>query len=121
MITDNITKLKYLINVLISRSSVVHTVPQKSIILEGDSGATNHYVAPEVIDILKNPTTNSSIQVSLPDDTRLSSTHTGSLPIDNISATAATAHVLPNLTTSLLTLGQLADDGCIILLDKHHL
>ena len=108
---------------LISTSSVVHknSLPHKSIILKGNSGATNHYVALEVFNILNNPTTNTTVQVSLLDDTKLVSTHTGALRIPNISQAATTAHVLPNLTILLLSLGQLADDRCIILLDKHHL
>ena len=123
MINNNFTKLINLINVLISTSSVVHnnSIPHNSIILKGDSGATNHYVAPDVLNTLQNHMKNTNIQVSLPDNTKLVSTHTGSLPIPNISQTATKAHVLPNLTTSLLSLGQLADNGHIIRLDKHYL
>ena len=44
------------------------------------------------------------------------------LNIPQILPSAKTAHILPGLNnTSLLSLGQLADDGCIILLDKHYL
>ena len=123
MITTNFTKLINLINVLINELSVVHynSFTNDSIILKGDSGATNHYVAPDKLHVLQNPTINNHIQVSLPDNTTLVSTHTGSLPIKNLSPTATTAHVLPTLSTSLLSLGQLANDGCIILLDKTYL
>ena len=39
-----------------------------------------------------------------------------------MSSTATTAQILPGLSdTSLLLLGQLADDGCLILLSKQFL
>ena len=50
---------------------------------------------------------------------KLRSNISGQLPIKNLSTTATTAHVLPNLkSASLLSMGQLCDDDCIVTLDK---
>ena len=47
---------------------------------------------------------------------------TGLLPLHaDLSTGAQTTHILPNLGTSLISLGQLANDGCLILLDKAHI
>ena len=75
------------------------------------------------IHLLTNLQNNTNIHVQLPDSTTLSSTtHTGILNIPQLSTTARTAHLLPGLqNTSLMSLGQLADDGCVILLTKNHL
>ena len=121
MIKNNIAKLTNLDHLLFP-PSVVHNFHNKIPILKGDSGATNHYVAPNDVSLLTNVRNNSSINVSLPNGSILESTKTGTLPFANLSSTATEAHILPGLSnTSLLSLGQLADDGCIILLTKTHL
>ena len=101
--------------------SVVHK-PNNPHILKGDSGASNHYLSPTSSDLLQNVRTNTSLKVHLPDNAMLSSSHSGQLDIPKLSIDAKTAHILPGLAdTSLLSLGQLADDGCIILLNKQYL
>ena len=118
MIKYNITKLNNLVNNNYNSSSVVQPT-NKFHIFKGDSGATNHYVAPSSKSTLKNVVQNNEINVTLPDNSNIQSTHTGNINIPKLSNTATTAHILPALKdTSLISLGQLADDGCQILLDK---
>ena len=101
-------------------SSVVH--PSSFAIAKGDSGATNHYITKNDMPALTNVVPNTSVHVSLPNSTILSSTHSGSLGLPHLSTKANTAHVLPAISHhSLISLGQLADDGCLILLNKHAL
>ena len=58
----------------------------------------------------------------LPNDDVIQATSTGQLQLHpDLSSHAQKAHLLPNLGTSLLSLGQLADNGCVILLDKSKL
>ena len=97
-----------------SSSVVQHT--KYPTILKGDSGASNHYVTPAIAHKLKNTHINSSITVTLPDETIINLTQSGNLNLPNLSTKATLADVLPHLSTSLLSLGQLANDGCIILL-----
>ena len=104
------------------QSSVVQSQIKSPHIFKGDSGATNHYVAPSAAPVLQNIRTNSSVDVMLPDNTLLTSTHSGNFSLPSLSSAATTAHILPGLSdTSLLSLGQLADDGCLILLNKRFL
>ena len=57
--------------------------------------------------------------VFLPNNQSITSNATGNLPIPTLSTTSTQAHILPGLkNSSLLSLGQLCDDGCQILLDK---
>ena len=103
------------------QSSVVHSSSEPQI-FKGDSGTTNHYVTPAASSILKNLKANTSINVTLPDNTTISSTHSGHIQIPKLSTVATTAHILPELSnTSLISLGQLADYGCLILLNKKFL
>ena len=118
MIKHNLTKLNNLVNYYTSPSSVVQQI-NSSHIFKGDSGATNHYVAPTSKSTLKNVTPNTKITVPLPDSTNIHSTYTGNINIPQLSNAATTAHILPAFKdTSLILLGQLADDGCQILLNK---
>ena len=104
-----------------THSSAVPTT-NNTIILKGDSGATNHYISSNDAQILQNVSPNSTINVTLPNNASLNSTAIGQLPVPKLSTYASTAHVLPGLSnTSLLSLGQLADDNCLILLDKQML
>ena len=121
MIHHSLFKISQLFNSM-NKSSVVHSSLHSPFIFKGDSGATNHYVAPRAAPILQNIRSNSSVEVMLPDNSVLNSTHSGTFSIPQLSSTATTAHILPALSdTSLLSLGQLADDGCLILLNKHFL
>ena len=59
--------------------------------------------------------------VQLPKNEIIRATEKGELPLDPaLSSTARTAMVLSNLKSSnLISLGQLCDDGCSIILNKH--
>ena len=98
MITHNINKINNIYNTMY-QSSVVHS-SSKPHIFKGDSGATNHYVTPAASSLLKNVKTNTSINVTLPDSTTISSTHSGNIQIPKLSNVATTAHILPELMHS---------------------
>ena len=69
--------------------------------------------------ILKNLFKTIGPTVFLPNNQSITSTETGNLPIPSLSTTSTTTHVLPGLqNSSLLSLGQLCDDGCIVHLTK---
>ena len=121
--TSTLTKINIpVIKEKVFLSSKVHNFQTPPLILKGDSGATNHYLSPAAISVLKNVQRNTNITVSLPDNSVIHSTHTGNLPLHHLSDVATQAHILPDLlNNSLLSLGQLADDGCLILLSKQFL
>jgi hypothetical protein len=79
-----------------------------------DTGATGHFfkVSTDLDNIM--PTSdNTRINVSLPDGTILTSTHTGNLRIPSIPISARQAHVSPHLAShSLLSISQLCAHGC---------
>ena len=59
----------------------------------------------------------------LPNNTSIASTEKGQLPLSNmLTKEAKTAQILPQLaSSSLISLGQLCDDDCVILLNKKEL
>ena len=60
--------------------------------------------------------------MTLPDNSTLTSTQRGSLPLKNLSAKATETTILDNLkSSSLISLGQLCDDDCKIYANKQHL
>ena len=96
-------------------SSVIPPLP----VVKADSGASRHYFRPEDSHVLKNLNTQPGPTVQLPDNSTLSSTKCGSLPIPTLSTNAKRTYVLKNLkNASLLSLGQLCDDDCIVQLRK---
>ena len=106
----------------ILQSSTVHSSHNSKYIAKGDSGASQHYIADTDKNILnfKSPATDQTIL--LPNNQHIQSSIHGILPLSNqLSTTAKSAHVLPKLRTSLISLGQLADDNCTIVLTKQHL
>jgi hypothetical protein len=92
-------------------------------IAKGDSGASNHYWRPSDKDVLKNTQTISGPVVQLPNNTTIQATESGELPLHNsLTATARQAFILPNLkSANLISIGQLCDDDCNIVLNKKHL
>ena len=101
------------------KSSVENTI----IIAKGDSGATNHYWRPEDVNCLKNLHDVEGPTVVLPDNTAIKANQEGTLPIKNsLSSCAQKVTILPHLkSSSLISLGQLCDDNCQILLTKKNL
>ena len=96
---------------------------QNYVIMKGDSGATSHYVRPQDKECLKNIVDYAGPSVLLPDADKISPSHQGALNIhEDLSNTACVGTILPNLkSSSLLSLGQICDDGCDILLNKKKL
>ena len=69
--------------------------------------------------ILQNLITKLGPTVFLPNNASITSSASGNIPIQSLSATSTKAHILPGLkNSSLLSLGQLCDDGCIVHLTK---
>ena len=89
-------------------------------IAKGDSGATNHYLRDEHKILLDNVRTGlDRPSVQLPNNDVIEASSTGILNLHlALSVRAKEAHILPQLGTSLISLGQLADDGCVIMLNK---
>ena len=91
------------------------------IIAKGDSGASKHYFTHADTKVLQNVTPLTSTKVILPDNSMLTSSHVGMLPIKckHLSQQAKSATVLKNLkSSSLISLGQLCDDNCNVILTK---
>ena len=90
---------------------------------KGDSAASSHYWRPEDTIILDNIKKCKGPSVLLPNNELISSTKKGQLPLSNaLSHNAQTAMILLKLASFLLiSLGQLCDDNCAILLDKKKL
>ena len=87
---------------------------------KGDSGASRHYIRPEDTPILQNLQPYKGTLVRLPDNSTISPSHTDLLPLLNkLPLTAKQGTVLPALkNSSLISIVQLCDGGCRVLLDK---
>ena len=73
-------------------------------------------------DALVNPRTTNGPVVHLADNSTIKSTAVGTLPLTTLLSTQAKeAHVFSELQHPLLSLGQLCDDNCDILLTKSKL
>ena len=91
-------------------------VPLNTIVAKGDSGATRHCFSTNTEHLLTNfgPTNTSII---LPNNEKISAYATAHLPIKNFSKNATKTYLLKDLkNTNLISLGQLCDDGCYVLL-----
>ena len=113
------------INILHNKTPIdSHLNANKSIVIaKGDSGATDNYWREKDKKILQNIQPNPNIKVTLPNNDPIKSTCSGIIPLSSkLSSKAKTATVLKNLqNSSLISLGQLCDDECKILLDKKEL
>ena len=92
----------------------------KNIKAKGDSGASNHYWRLADLDVFDELITKTGPTVALPDNTTLTSSQQGILPLSTeLSVKAKTAVILDNLqSSSLISFGQLCDDDCEVLLQK---
>ena len=94
------------------------------IIAKGDSGASSHYLTiDDAKKCLGNVKPYNGPPVTLPDSGEISPTHEGQLPLsEKLSNQAKRATALPALkSSSLVSLGQLCDDDCTVILDKNKL
>ena len=86
---------------------------------KADSGATRHYFRPEDTSALINVAKADGPTVMLPDQTALQANACGRLPISELSTDGNKVHIIPGIkTASLISLGQLCDDNCIVELRK---
>ena len=90
------------------------------VIAKGDSGATHHYWRAEDSNCLQNINTNKTTNATLPNSKVIGLTAQDLIPLSNqLSQQAKDDIVLPDLkSSSLISLGQLCDDNCVITLDK---
>ena len=88
---------------------------------KADSGASRHYVKESDQHVLTNISSSSGPTVYLPNNNTMTSFKAGSLPLPAILSSSATkAHIFRDLqSASLVSLGQLCDDNCNIILDKN--
>ena len=93
------------------------------VIAKGDSGATKHYWRLKDKDVLNNLKLFQGPNVTLPNNMSIRSTEKGNIPFSSkLSESAKDASILPGLeSSSLVSLGQLCDDDCEILLNKKSL
>ena len=89
-------------------------------ITKADTGASNHYWRKSDKHILKNIKNKTGPSVQLPNSEIIDSTAAGQLSLSpELSSNAQETMVLPKLTSSnLISLGQLCDDNCNIILNK---
>ena len=107
----------------VSPNTLFHSPQNPSeIIAKADSGASNHYWMIKDKKILLNLMHSLGPTVYLPNNTSIKSNEHGFLPLTTLSKRAQKAHILPGLkNSSLISLGQLCDDNCVIKLTKSHL
>ena len=89
-------------------------------IAKGDSAASNNYWRSEDSYILFNQIKIKGPNVTLPDNTCIQTNEVGTLPLSSLlPSQAKKAAIMPKLkSSSLISLRQLADDNCTILLDR---
>ena len=125
---DNYPKLKpkLLNNILhssnfnssLDKLSVLPSTPTTTLHAKGDSGASQHYfflqAAPHLTNVHPDP---NGPSVMLPDRSVIKATHKGHLPYPTTLSPQATSTALfPNLHNNLISIGQLCDDNCQVLL-----
>jgi hypothetical protein len=99
----------------------VPTASEKAIL---DSGCRSHLVKSDTLCHTKTPTTH-GVRVSIANGQVMTATHNAilsppHLPVQ-LNSSDCKASVHPDLQNSLISLGQLCDNGCdYVLLDKHH-
>ena len=86
-----------------------------------DSGCTGHYLdSLKTIVHTRDPSEN-PINVKLPNSSTMASTHQSQIPLKKLSSQAKHAENFLNLHSSLISIGKLCDDECIVTFDKHKL
>ena len=87
-------------------SSVVHPTQPLHRVAKGDSGASQHYISTTDQSCLHSQYTSNGPTVLLPNNHKFDTTQKGIISLSaQLSKTAQTAHVLPPLHTSLISLG----------------
>ena len=117
---SKLTQLENICNNYIS-DIVPCLLKSNSVVAKGDSAASNHYWKSTDVDILTDVCDTIGPTVTLPDNYTITSTSSGFLPLpsQHFSTTARRTAVFDNLhSSSLISLGQLCDDNCDIVLTK---
>ena len=108
----------------INKSIDSHLSSNKNVVIaKGDSGALANYWRDKDKRILQHIHPNTSISITLPNNNPINSTLSGTIPLSNkLLSKVKKATVLPNLhSSSLISLGQLCNDDCQVILDKKEL
>ena len=82
-----------------------------------DTGATKHYIRVDAPTFNVTKATN-PITVRLPDHSTMSNTHEAFIRIPKLPRSARRAYLFPTMQESLLSIGQLCDDGCTAVFDR---
>ena len=87
---------------------------------KGDSAASSHYWRQEDEMCLNDVKHFAGPSVLLPNKEKIAATQRGQLSLStDLSSQAQTAMILPQLkSASLISIGQLCDDDCAVILDK---
>ena len=84
--------------------------------MKGDSAASGHYIRQQDAACLNSIHPYQGPSVTLPDADTINPTHQGDLPLKGLSPPGRKGTILPDLkSASLISLGQLCDDGCKVL------
>ena len=84
-----------------------------------DSGCTGHYLDDLIIIVQTREPLENLINAKLPNSSTMTSTHQAQIPLTHLSSQAKYAEIFPNLHSSLISIGQLCDDECIVTFEKH--
>ena len=97
--------------------------PEQCVMAKGDSAASHHYWREEDKKVLDNIESYSGPSVLLPNNSTIAVTSKGQLALSStLSSRAKNAMILPGLkSASLISIGQLCDDGCNVLLNDKKL
>ena len=84
-----------------------------------DSGCTGHYFPPNYPITDATPTVASEcLNVTLPDSSKITSTHVAHIPIPTLPPQATKTYIFPGLQFALLSVGQLCDCNCTVHFSK---
>ena len=122
IVQNKLKSFNFISNTTSIKPYVAHST--KNVIAKADTGASKHYFKPTDATVITNVTpTTTSPEIQLPNNTTISATHIGTLPLSTkLTKQAQQVQILPQLShTSLLSIGQLCDDNCIALFSKYAL
>lgn len=123
MVDENLSEdkcLKVNESLKFNHPSTVIPPPRIHPVAKLDSGATGSYFCLNDAHHLKNIHQCHGPTVLLPDNTKMHTSESGSLPFPGLSDTAKQAYIYPKLqSASLISVGKLCDDGCDVTFRKH--
>ena len=112
------------LNILLLNNSLVPSAAKtlEPIIAKGDSGASAHCFAYSSKNQLINVHHANGPEISLPNQQKIKTTATANIPFRQFSHAATKTYLLKDLQkTNLISLGQLCDDNCFVVLTKKKL